>query len=35
MGNILIRGHQVSEVKETKFLGSDNNLKWYALIQYI
>ena len=37
MGNILIDGHQISEVKETKFLGViiDNNLKWSAHIQYI
>ena len=36
MGNILIDGHQISEVKETKFLGViiDNNLKWSAHIQY-
>ena len=37
MGNILIDGHQISEVIETKFLGViiDNNLKWFAHIQYI
>ena len=37
MSNILIDGHQISEVKETKFLGViiDNNLKWSAHIQYI
>ena len=37
MGNILIDGHQISEVKETKFLGVivNNNLKWCAHIQYI
>ena len=37
MGNILIDGHPISEVKETKFLGVivDNNLKWSAHIQYI
>ena len=37
MGNILIDGHQISEVKETKFLGVfiDSNLKRSAHIQYI
>ena len=37
MGKILIDGHPISEVKETKFLGkiTDNNLKWSAHIQYI
>ena len=37
MGNILINGHPISEVKETKFLEViiDNNLQWSAHIQYI
>ena len=37
MGNILIDGHPILEVKETKFLGViiDNNLKWSAHIQCI
>ena len=37
MGDILIDGHQISEAKETKFIGVifDNNLKWSAHIQYI
>ena len=37
MSNILIDGHQISEVKETKFIEViiDNNLKWSAHIQYI
>ena len=37
MDNILIDGHQISEVRETKFLGViiDNNLKWSAHIQCI
>ena len=36
MGNFLIDGHPITEVKETKFLGViiDNNLKWSAHIQY-
>ena len=36
MNNILIDGHQISEVNETKFLGVifANNLKWSAHIQY-
>ena len=37
MGSILIDGHPILEVKETKFLGViiDNNLKWVAHIHYI
>ena len=37
MGNILIDGHQISEVEETTFPGVilDDNLKWSAHIKYI